>query len=99
MSFNLVNLSALSYSNGFTLWHYKTTDILNEDDNYWSNPSTIRMFKLGDFIICNSGIGSTTPAHYLLVVVNINEEEQTIGIVCLAGIRLVATEEQSDQVH
>ena len=99
MSFNLVNLSALSYSNGFTLWHYKTTDILNEDDNYWSNPSTIRMFKLGDFIICNSGVDTPTPANYLLVVVHLDEKEQTVGIVSMAGVRLVVGEDQSDQVH
>ena len=99
MSFNLVNLSALSYSNGFTLWHYKTTDILNDDDNYWSNPSTIRMFRLGDHIICNSGIGTTTPAHHILVVVHFNKEEQTIGIVSLAGIQLSITEDQSKQIN
>lgn len=99
MSFNLANLSALSYANGFTLWHYRTTDILREDDNYWSNPSTLRMFQLGDHIICNSGIGTTTPAYHILVVVHLNEEEQTVGIVSLAGIRLFVTEEQSDQVH
>ena len=99
MSFNLVNLSALSYSNGFTLWHYKTTDILYEGDDYWSNPSTIRMFRLGDFIICNSGIGSTTPAHHLLVVVHLDEKEQTVGIISMAGVRLVGGEDQSNQVH
>ena len=99
MSFNLVNLSALSYSNGFTLWHYKTTDILREGDNYWSNPSTIRMFRLGDHIICNSGINTPTPAHHLLVVVHLDEKEQTVGIVSLAGVRLVVGEDQSNQVH
>ena len=99
MSFNLVNLSALSYSNGFTLWHYKTTDILHEDDNYWSNPSTIRMFKLGDFIICNSGVDTPTPANYLLVVVHLDEKKQTVGIVSIAGVRRMVGEDQSDQVH
>jgi len=99
MSFNLANLSALSYSNGFTLWHYKTTDILREGDNYWSNPSTIRMFRLGDHIICNSGINTPTPAHHLLVVVHLDEKEQTVGIVSLAGVRLVVGEDQSNQVH
>lgn len=99
MSFNLVNLSALSYSNGFTLWHYKTTDIIKEDDNYWSNPSTIKMFQLGDHIICNSGIGSTTPAHHILVIVHLNEKEQTVGIVSLTGVRLIVGEDQSNQVH
>lgn len=99
MSFNLVNLSALSYSNDFTLWHYKTTDILHEGDDYWSNSSTSRMFKLGDFIICNSGVDSTTPAHHILVVVHLNEKEQTVGIVSLTGIRLAVTEEQSKQIN
>jgi hypothetical protein len=26
MAYDPTNLSALSYANGFTLWHYKTTD-------------------------------------------------------------------------
>ena len=99
MSFNLANLSALSYSNGFTLWHYKTTDFLNEGDDYWSNSSTIRMFRLGDLIICNSGVDTPTPANHLLVVVHLDEKEQTVGIVSLAGVRLVVGEDQSNQVH
>ena len=99
MSFNLVNLSALSYSNGFTLWHYKTTDILHEGDDYWSNPSTSRMFRLGDFIICNSGVDTPTPANHLLVVVHLDEKEQTVGIISMAGVRLVVGEDQSNQVH
>ena len=99
MSFNLANLSALSYSNGFTLWYYKTTDILHENDDYWSNSSTIKMFQLGDHIICTSGIGSTTPAHHLLVVVHLDEKEQTVGIVSMAGVRLIVDEDQSNQVH
>ena len=99
MSFNLANLSALSYSNGFTLWYYKTTDILHENDDYWSNSSTIRMFKLGDFIICNSGVDTPTPANHLLVVVHLDEKEQTVGIVSMAGVRLVVGEDQSNQVH
>ena len=99
MSFNLANLSALSYSNGFTLWHYKTTDILREGDNYWSNPSTIRMFRLGDHIICNSGINTPTPAHHLLVVIHLDEKEQTVGVVSLAGIRFCAQEDNLEQVH
>jgi FMN phosphatase YigB (HAD superfamily) len=35
------NLSVLSYANGFTLWHYRTTDLAADVDNVgYFNPAT-----------------------------------------------------------
>ena len=33
MAYQSKNLSALGYANGFTLWHYRTTDLAAEVDN------------------------------------------------------------------
>lgn len=30
MAYDLKNLSVLAYANGFTVWHYRTTDLLRD---------------------------------------------------------------------
>ena len=68
MAFAIRNLSVLSYANGFTLWHYRTTDLAAEVDNAgYFNPAS-RMVRTGDFILLNAGIEST-PTHGVVVVV------------------------------
>jgi len=68
MASQFKNLSALGYANGFTLWHYRTTDLAAEVDNagYFSPAS--RMVRVGDFILLNAGMEST-PTHGVAVVV------------------------------
>lgn len=48
------NLSVLSYANGFTLWHYTTTDTIEQvtNNNYFSKVATL--MHVGDIIIINS---------------------------------------------
>ncbi len=68
MAYESKNLSALGYANGFTLWHYRTTDLAAEVDNAgYFNPAS-RMVRIGDFILLNAGIEST-PTHGVVVVV------------------------------
>jgi hypothetical protein len=68
MAYEPKNLSALGYANGFTLWHYRTTDLAAEVDNAgYFNPAS-RMVRVGDFILLNAGIDST-PTHGVAVVV------------------------------
>jgi hypothetical protein len=68
MAYESKNLSALGYANGFTLWHYRTTDLAAEVDNAgYFNPAS-RMVRTGDFILLNAGIQST-PTHGVVVVV------------------------------
>lgn len=57
MAFAARNLSVLSYANGFTLWHYATTDenTLVTGPNYF-NPAS-DMLRVGDMIIANTGQG------------------------------------------
>ena len=68
MAYEAKNLSAMGYANGFTLWHYRTTDLAAEVDNVgYFNPAS-RMVRTGDFILLNAGIEST-PTHGVAVVV------------------------------
>lgn len=63
------NLSALSYANGFTLWHYRTSDAAGGLDDLGYFNGAAKMLRVGDFILVNAGIGST-PSNGVLVVVS-----------------------------
>jgi hypothetical protein len=80
MAYESKNLSALGYANGFTLWHYRTTDLAAEVDNAgYFNPAS-RMLRMGDFIMLNAGIEST-PTHGVVVVV-----ANTDGVVDVTNV-------------
>ncbi len=67
MACDPTNLSALAYANGFTLWHYRTSDpIADVSVNGYFNPAA-SMLRVGDFVIANAGIG-VVPTHGLMVV-------------------------------
>ena len=68
MAYDSKNLSALGYANGFTLWHYRTTDLAAQVDNAGYFNAASRMVRAGDFILLNTGIDST-PTHGVAVVV------------------------------
>lgn len=68
MAYQSKDLSALGYANGFTLWHYRTTDLAAVVDNTGYFNAAGRMLRVGDFILLNAGLG-TTPTHGVVVVV------------------------------
>ena len=68
MAYQPQNLSALSYANGFTLWHYRTPDLAADIDTTGYFNIAAGMLRPGDFIMCNAGVG-TTPSHGLVVVI------------------------------
>jgi hypothetical protein len=68
MAYDPKNLSALGYANGFTLWHYRTTDLAAQVDNAGYFNAASRMVRVGDFILLNTGIDGT-PTHGVAVVV------------------------------
>jgi hypothetical protein len=74
MAFSSRDLSVIGYANGFTLWHFKTSDPARRvgAESYFNSAS--HMFRIGDFIMVNAGIGSN-PAHGLVVVVGIERGE------------------------
>jgi hypothetical protein len=67
MAFNSKNLSVLAYANGFTLWHYTTSDVATVVDTagYFNEAET--MLRVGDMVLANADTGGT-PAHGVFVV-------------------------------
>lgn len=67
MAFDPKNLSALAYANGFTLWHYRTSDPIADIavTGYFNGAAS--MLRVGDLVIANAGVG-VVPTHGLLVV-------------------------------
>ena len=61
--------SAISYANGFTLWHYRTSDDLAAvlDKGYFA--PACKMLRVGDFIMCNASTDAVALEHAMLVVV------------------------------
>lgn len=71
MAYQPQNLSALSYSNGFTLWHYRSTDAAAVIDTAgYFNPAAA-MLRAGDFVFVNAGI-EETPTHGVMVITSNN---------------------------
>lgn len=58
MAYDPNNLSALAYANGFTLWHYRTTDAATTVDTSGYFNAAANMLRIGDFIIANAGTQS-----------------------------------------
>lgn len=86
MSFESKNLSALSYSNGFTLWHYRTADLVAIVDNadYFNGAQS--MLREGDFVFVNAGV-DTTPTHGVVVVVaNQNDSIDVSNVIAFGTI-------------
>ena len=67
MAFKPENLSALSYANGFTLWHYRTEDTAGTVDTTGYFNAVSNVLRVGDFIFANCAV-STTPANGVFVV-------------------------------
>jgi outer membrane protein assembly factor BamB len=70
MAYDASNLSALTYANGFTLWHYKTPDTaINVDTSGYFNEAA-SMLRVGDFIFANANIGATMESGVFIVASN-----------------------------
>lgn len=69
MAYDPSNLSALAYANGFTLWHYKTTDLSTEVDDAGYFDEAANMLRVGDFVFANTDTDGT-PAHGVFVVLS-----------------------------
>lgn len=70
MAYDYNNLSAIAYGNGFTLWHYRTSDTMADIavSGYFNRAGP--MLRVGDFVIANAGLG-VLPTHGFLVVLAI----------------------------
>ncbi|MFL2659782.1 MAG: hypothetical protein ACJ0GZ_02250 [Alphaproteobacteria bacterium] len=54
MAFKITDLSVLAYANGFTLWHLKTTDNIDDVDTQGYLNSANEMLRVGDMIIVSA---------------------------------------------
>ena len=71
MSMNSKNLSVLAYSNGFTLWHYKTEDEKSvvATSGYFNDVANI--FNVGDMIVASMDVnGSLTTSLFVVASVD-----------------------------
>lgn len=85
MAFDPKNLSAIAYANGFTLWHYRTSDTMADISvGGYFNPAA-SMMRVGDFVIANAGVGVVPTHGFLVVLGNAN------GVVDLSDAAPVGT--------
>ena len=78
MPFERNNLSVLAYANGFTLWHYRSTDAATDVDTAGYFNLANEMVRVGDMILANVG----SPASHGIFVVNQNAS----GVVDVANL-------------
>jgi hypothetical protein len=70
MAYKSSNLSVLAYANGFTLWHYATTDAATTADTAgYFNPAA-DMLRVGDMILANLDTAGSPTAGIFLVNAN-----------------------------
>lgn len=70
MAYQPENLSALSYANGFTLWHYRTSDNSGDVDTAGYFDGAARMLRVGDFVFLNAGVGVAPMSGVMIVTSN-----------------------------
>ena len=70
MAYDSNNLSALTYANGFTLWHYKTPDVATDVDTTGYFDEAAPMLRIGDFIMANTAIDSGVSSGVFIVKSN-----------------------------
>ena len=85
MAFRPESLSALTYANGFTLWHYRTTDLATDVDTSGYFNAAAVMLRPGDFLIVSSGPLATATHGFMVVLSNSN------GAVDLGNLTNMAT--------
>lgn len=80
MAYDPNNLSALTYANGFTLWHYKTPDTAADVDSAGYFNEAAGMLRVGDFIFANASVDATVESGVFIVRSNAG------GVVDVADI-------------
>ncbi len=84
MAYSSSSLSAISYANGFTLWHYRTNDLVADIDNAGYFNGASKMLRTGDFILVNAGIDDIA-THGLVVVLTTSNEVVNVSNVTQFG--------------
>lgn len=70
MALDRSNLTSLAYGNGFTLWHYTTTDAVADvnTSGYFDNASN--QLSIGDRIMATTSTGTTSVYTDIVVLTN-----------------------------
>jgi hypothetical protein len=82
MAYLSKDLSVLAYANGFTLWHYTTTDAATVVDTTGYFNAAAQMVRVGDIIVANVDTAGTMKAGLFLIssntgsVVDVNDLTQ-----------------------
>ena len=80
MAYEPNNLSALAYANGFTLWHYKSSDLSANIDTTGYFNDAANMLRVGDFILANTAINATVSSGVFVVRANDGEAVDVANI-------------------
>lgn len=83
MAYMSKNLSSLAYANGFTQWHYTTTDTAATVDAEGYFNAASDMLRVGDRIILNADTGGTPSFGSAVVISNAG------GVVDVADITVM----------
>ncbi len=70
MAFKTQDLSVIGYANGFTLWHYTTTDTAAAVDTSGYFNDAADVVRVGDMVLANVETGGTMAAGMFLVSSN-----------------------------
>lgn len=81
MAYDPNNLSALAYANGFTLWHYRTSDLAVSVDTVGYFNDAAAMLRAGDFIVANTNTGGTVLSGVFVVKSNTGTVVDTANIL------------------
>ncbi|MEO1089166.1 MAG: hypothetical protein AAFX81_00915 [Pseudomonadota bacterium] len=84
MAYDPIGLSALSYANGFTLWHYRSTDHSDEVDGGGYFDAAARLLRAGDFLLLNVG-NQDEPLNAIRVVITNDGARVTVAAPGDAG--------------
>jgi hypothetical protein len=83
MAFQSKDLSVLAYANGFTLWHYATTDTGADIDTAGYFNDAADMVRVGDMMLANVDTDGTPASGIYLVNANAS------GVVDVADMTAV----------
>jgi len=83
MAFQSKDLSVLAYANGFTLWHYTSTDPGNDIDTSGYFNTASDMVRIGDMVLANTDTDGTPASGIYLINAN------SAGVVDVADMTSV----------
>ena len=85
MAFQSKDLSVLAYANGFTLWHYTTTDVDTDVDTSGYFDEASDMVRVGDMILANADTDGTPKSGIYLVNANAGGVVDVADLLTVGG--------------